>query len=145
MGSIQSIVIRPERKGVTQHAENAIIHESGIVGEHELKPDSKRHVTLISADALAEVAATVGFKGDAHAASRRNICVDALPDEDLVGRRISLGSSVILEVVCYCTPCKRMDENFGDGAVEAFEKRAGWGARVIQPGEISIGDEFRLL
>ena len=145
MGSIQSIIIRPERKGVTQQMEVAVIHESGIVGEHELKPFSKRHVTIISADALAEVSATVGFQGDAHAASRRNICVDTLPDEDLVGRRISLGKNVILEVVCYCNPCKRMDENYGNGAVEAFEKKAGWGASVIQPGEISVGDEFRLL
>ncbi|MBP7240252.1 MAG: hypothetical protein KBA14_08500 [Saprospiraceae bacterium] len=145
MGSIQSILIRPERKGVTLRKEVAVIHASGIVGEHELKPDSIRHVTIISADALAEVAATVGFQGDAHAASRRNICVDTLPDEDLVGRKISLGNDVMLEVVCYCTPCKRMDENFGEGAVDAFEKKAGWGARVIQPGKISIGDEFRLL
>lgn len=145
MGSIQSILIRPERKGVPLRKENVVVHASGILGEHELKPDSKRHVTIISADALAEVAATVGFQGDAHAASRRNICVDALPDEDLVGRRISFGEKVILEVVCYCNPCKRMDENFGDGAIEAFEKKAGWGARVIQQGEISIGDEFRLL
>lgn len=145
MGSIQSILIRPERKGVTLRKEVAEIHASGIVGEHELKPDSKRHVTLISAEALAEVAATVGFQGDAHAASRRNICVDTLPDEDLVGRKISLGENVILEIVCYCTPCKRMDENFGQGAVDAFEKKAGWGARVIQPGEISVGDDFRLL
>ena len=145
MKSIQSILIRPERKGATLKINEALIHESGIMGEHELKPESKRHVTIISAEALSEVAATVGFQGDAHAASRRNICVDTLPDEDLVGRKISLGKNVVLEVVCYCTPCKRMDENFGQGAVDAFEKKAGWGARVIQPGEISIGDEFRLL
>jgi len=145
MGSVQSIVIRPERKGVPLRMEDAVIHATGIVGEHELKPDSKRHVTIISAVALAEVAATVGFQGDAHAASRRNICVDALPDEDLVGRRISVGKHVILEIVCYCNPCQRMDENFGDGAIDAFEKKAGWGASVIQPGKISVGDDFRLL
>lgn len=145
MGSIQSIIIRPERKGVVMQIEDAVIHESGIVGDHALKPESKRHVTLISAGALAEVSANVGFQGDAHAASRRNICVDSLPDEDLIGRRISLGENVILEITCYCDPCNRMDENFGSGAIQAFEKKAGWGARVIAPGEISIGDDFRLL
>ena len=145
MGSIQSIVIRPERRGVPNRITAAVIHASGIEGDHALKPESKRHVTLISAEALDEVAASVGFQGDAHAASRRNICLDVLPDEDLVGRRISLGENVILEITCYCTPCNRMDENFGSGAIQAFEKKAGWGARVIQPGEISVGDGFRLL
>ena len=145
MAYIESILIRPERKAEPMQITDATIHASGIKGDHALKPESKRHVTLISAAALAEVAASVGFYGDAHTASRRNVCVDTLPDEDLIGRRISLGDDVILEITCYCDPCNRMDENFGSGAIQAFEKKAGWGARVITPGEISVGDDFRLL
>ena len=145
MGSIKSIIIRPEKKGIPIHITDAEIHESGITGDHALKPESKRHVTIISSAALAEVAANVGFHGDAHAASRRNICVDTLPNEDLIGRRVALGEDVILEITCYCFPCNRMDENFGDGAIQAFDKKAGWGARVITQGEISVGDGFRLL
>ena len=145
MGSIKSIIIRPERKGMPMHITDAEIHDCGITGDHARKPESKRHVTLISSTALAEVAANVGFQGDAHAASRRNICVDALPDENLIGRRVALGERVILEITCYCDPCNRMDENFGNGAIAAFEKKAGWGAKVISKGEISIGDGFRLL
>ena len=38
-----------------------------------------------------------------------------------------------------------MNENFGDGAVEAFDEKAGWGAAVIREGHIRVGDEFRVL
>jgi MOSC domain-containing protein YiiM len=86
------------------------------------------------------VAASVGFQGDAHIASRRNICVDTLPDGDLVGKKVSLGDDVLLEITCYCNPCKRMNENFGDGAVDAFDNKAGWGAIVLREGAVQVGD-----
>lgn len=145
MGRIESIVIRPEKKGPTVHLEEAAIHREGIAGDHFVRPETQRAVTLISARDLAEAVATVGFSGDAHAASRRNILVDDFPETDMVGKRIALGDEVILEITCYCFPCKRMDENFGDGAVKALDQRAGWGAIVLQEGRIRVGDTFRVL
>ncbi|HXR80163.1 MAG TPA: MOSC domain-containing protein [Saprospiraceae bacterium] len=145
MGSITSIVIRPEKRGVTQHLQAAHIHAAGIEGDHFVRPETKRSVTLVAADDLARVAANIGFQGDAHGACRRNICVDSFPEENMEGKRIALGDDVILEITCYCTPCKRMDENFGDGAVQAFDHAAGWGAIVIREGDIKVGDTFRVL
>ena len=145
MGSIQSIIIRPEKRALPQHVTNAHITPSGIEGDHYRKPEGHRQVTLLAARDLATVAVNVGFQGDAHTACRRNICVDDLPDKDLTGAKIALGDEVILEITCYCDPCKRMNENFGDGAVEAFERKAGWGARVIRDGHIRVGDAFTIL
>ena len=119
--------------------------KSGIVGDHHFKPFSKRTVTIISSDALTEVADTVGFQGDAHAASRRNICIDDLPMENLIGKKISLGDEVILEVTCYFSPCERMNENLGKGALQAFHEKAGWGAIVLQEGKIKTGDSFQVV
>lgn len=140
MGSIQSIIIRPEKKGVPHRINEAKIRVGGIDGDHYAKPEGHRQVTLIAASALATVAASVGFHGDAHIACRRNICVDALPEGDLVGKKVRLGDEVELEITCYCAPCKRMNENFGDGAVDAFENKAGWGAVVLREGEVEVGD-----
>lgn len=145
MGSIQSIIIRPEKRAHPQHVTDALITLSGIEGDHYRKPEGHRQVTLIAAHDLAIVAATVGFQGDAHTACRRNICVDDLPNTDLIGTKIALGDEVILEITCYCDPCKRMNENFGDGAVDAFERKAGWGARVIRDGYIRVGDTYSIL
>jgi MOSC domain-containing protein YiiM len=145
MGAVQSIIIRPEKRGTTQHISMAKISVGGIEGDHYFKPESGRQVTLVAKDDLATVAATVGFHGDAHSACRRNFCVDTLPEGNLVGKRIALGEEVILEITCYCFPCNRMDENFGNGAIEAFSKKAGWGAKVIHEGDVRVGDEFKVL
>lgn len=145
MGIVKSIVIRPEKKAEPRHLTVAHIHKTGIEGDHYIRPESRRQVTLIAAADLAEVAATVGFQGDAHSACRRNICVDAFPVDDMKGKRIALGDDVILEITGYCTPCQRMDENFGPGAILALQKKAGWTAIVIAEGDVRVGDEFHVL
>jgi len=145
MNAIRSILVRPEKKGQIVHLEEAIVHPHGIQGDHYVRPEVGRAVTLIAGRELAEAAAVVGFQGDAHAASRRNIMVDEFPEADMKGKRIALGEEVILEITSYCTPCSRMDENFGKGAVQALDQRAGWCAIVIRDGQIRIGDSFRLL
>jgi MOSC domain-containing protein YiiM len=145
MGIIQSIVIRPEKKGPPKHIREARIFTAGIEGDHFVRPETQRAVTLVAADDLATVAASVGFEGDAHAACRRNICVDSFPYEDMIGKRVTLGDEVILEVTCYCFPCKRMDDNFGEGTVPVFDQKAGWGAIVIREGQVKVGDKFKVL
>ena len=145
MSAVQSIIIRPEKRRVPQHIDEAILLDGGIAGDHYANPEGHRHITLVAADALATVSATVGFQGDAHLACRRNICVDTLPEGDLVGRKIAFGNDVVIEVTRYCTPCSRMNENFGDGAIDAFANRAGWCAKIIHQGKIKVGDPFSLL
>ena len=141
---IESIIIRPERKAPPLRVPNVEITDTGIKGDHYQKAEGTRQVTLIAKDDLAAVAAVVGFKGDAHIASRRNIMIDSFPEENLKGKIVGLGDEVILEIVGYCTPCFRMDENFGEGAIDAFSKKSGWVARVIKGGMISVGDLFFL-
>ena len=145
MGSVQSIVIRPVKRGEPKRITEANIFIGGIEGDHFFKPESGRQVTLVAAHDLATVSAIVGFQGDAHTACRRNICLDTLPGGDLTGKQIALGEEVILEITCYCHPCKRMNENFGDGAVETFDEKAGWVTAIIREGHIRVGDAFRVL
>lgn len=145
MGIVKSILIRPEKKAEPQHLTVAHIHTSGVEGDHYIRPESRRHVTLIAEDDLAEVAASIGFHGDAHGACRRNICVDTFPSDDMKGKRVALGDEVILEITGYCTPCQRMDDNFGPGAILALQKKAGWVAIVIEEGDVRVGDAFRVL
>jgi len=98
MSSIQSIIIRPERRAQPLRIDHAEITNAGISGDHYKKEGGTRQVTLIAKKDLAEVAATTGFQGDAHMASRRNILVDAFPHEDLKGKIVGLGTDVILEI-----------------------------------------------
>lgn len=144
MSSVKSILIRPQKKADPLHVMHIKITPAGIEGDHYNKADGKRQVTLIAADELAEMAAIIGFQGDAHLACRRNIMIESLPEGDLKGKIIGLGDKVLLEITGYCNPCFRMDENFGEGAIAAFDKRAGWTARVIEGGQVAVGDPFFL-
>lgn len=140
MPHVESIIIRPVKKGEPVRKQEVNITPLGIEGDHSAKPDGKRPVTLISASALAAAAASIGFEGDVHVACRRNILIDHLPEENMEGKIISIGKEVVLEITEYAKPCKRMDENFGEGGVEALFEKAGWGAKVISPGSIAVGD-----
>ncbi len=145
MGIVQSIIIRPKKKEAPLPVVEANVLKTGIHGDHHFKPFSKRTVTIISSESLVEVAATVGFKGNPHIACRRNICVDTLPNENMIGKKISIGNDVLLEVTCYCAPCYRMDENLGEGALQALHEKAGWGAIVLREGVIKNGDQFQVV
>ena len=144
MASIQSIIIRREKKQEPVRVTEVQITSSGVEGDHSERRKSARQVTLIGGNHLATVAANTGFQGDVHLASRRNILIDELPDGDLSGKVIQLGDEVILEIIKYCTPCFRMDENFGEGAIRAFDERAGWIAKVIREGRVAVGDKFEV-
>lgn len=124
------------------HVQRVLITSDGVDGDHSERRKSKRQVTLIGKNHLAEMAAIVGFQGDVHLASRRNIMIEQLPDGDLKGKTFKLGDKVVLEIISYCTPCERMNENFGEGAIEALDGRAGWIAKVITEGKIEVGDPF---
>ena len=59
------------------------------------------------------------------------------------GARIRIGP-VLLEVVRVAAPCKLLDDTIGRGAQEALRRRAGSVCRVLEGGEIAVGDAVEL-
>jgi MOSC domain-containing protein YiiM len=109
----------------------------GIVGDryHGTK---HRHVTVQSSTALR--AATEAFGSDVPAElTRRNLTIDEgdVPTEP--GSRIRIGGA-LLEVVRVAAPCKLLDDTIGRGAQEALRRRGGSVCRVLEGGEIAVGD-----
>lgn len=113
----------------------------GIVGDR-YHGTRHRHVTVQSAEALAEAAAAFGSEVPAEL-TRRNLTVDAgvVPREP--GARIKVGP-VLLEVVRVAAPCKLLDDTIGRGAQEALRRRAGSVCRVLSGGTIRVGDQVAL-
>ncbi|HEY1119167.1 MAG TPA: MOSC domain-containing protein [Acidimicrobiales bacterium] len=110
----------------------------GLVGDryHGAK---HRHVTLQAQDALDDAAARLGMEFRAHQ-TRRNITVDRGPVPTTPGERLRIGD-VELEVVRIAAPCRILDDTIAPGAAEALRRRAGTVFRILQGGEISVGDE----
>ncbi len=109
----------------------------GIVGDryHGTK---HRHVTVQSATALRAAAETFGADVPAEL-TRRNLTVDEGDVPTAPGSRIRIGD-VLLEVVRVASPCKLLDDTIGRGAQEALRRRGGSVCRVLEGGEIAVGD-----
>ena len=112
----------------------------GIVGDR-YHGTRHRHVTVQSAAALR--AATEAFGSDVRAElTRRNLTVDGdVPTTP--GALIRVGI-VVLEVVRVAAPCKLLDDTIGRGAQEALRRRGGSVCRVLEGGEIAVGDRVEL-
>ncbi|MDX1476963.1 MAG: MOSC domain-containing protein [Saprospiraceae bacterium] len=138
-GRVEWMSIRPERKQPVRPVNH--VHastEDGLQGDHPVKPH--RQVTLISQEALSEVAARLGTDRVDPAGTRRNIVLSGLDFSQLEGASIRIGGAVV-EITGICHPCELMNKNLGEGARAAMAGySAGLTARVVQDGDIAIGD-----
>jgi MOSC domain-containing protein YiiM len=113
----------------------------GIVGDR-YHGTRHRHVTVQSATALAAAAQAYGAPVPA-GLTRRNLTIDEGDVPRDPGARIRIGT-VVLEVVRVAAPCKLLDDTIGPGAQEALRRRAGSVCRVVEGGEIAVGDAVEL-
>lgn len=60
-----------------------------------------------------------------------------------VGQRLRAGEAVF-EITMVCDPCHRMDE-LREGLRAEIEDKRGMLARVVESGEVALGDEIELL
>ncbi|PLR28429.1 MOSC domain-containing protein [Caulobacter zeae] len=141
-GRLVWIGLRPARRAALVSVERAqITVEAGLVGDHYTgRPGGPRQVTLIQAEDLAAIA---GFLGRDDPVSpfdlRRNLVVTGINLLGLSDKRFRIGCA-LLEATGGCHPCSRMNEILGEGGYNAVRGRGGLTARVIEGGEIVVGD-----
>lgn len=141
-GRLTWIGLRPARREPLVSVDRAqITVEAGLVGDHYAgRPGGPRQVTLIQAEDLAAIAA---FLGRAEPVSpfdlRRNLVVAGINLQGLSDKRFRIGGAV-LEATGGCHPCGRMNAILGEGGYNAVRGRGGLTARVIEGGEIAVGD-----
>jgi len=140
-GRLAWIGLRTERRGPIEVVDTARVSpEHGLLGDrYGGRSGGKRQVTLIARE---DVEAVAGFLGRAELSPlvlRRNLMTEGLNLLALKGRHIAVGDA-ILEITGECHPCSRMEEVLGVGGYNALRGRGGLTARVIQAGDIRLGD-----
>ncbi len=103
---------------------------------------SRRHVSLIAREEIAEHAVALGLQTIPPGAVRANIETLGVDLLALLGQRIAVGDAV-LHFYEARTPCQKMDAICAGLRKLMDNQRQGVMAEVIQPGLIRIGDEIR--
>ena len=146
VGKVDFISIRPERKMLPSSVENVKISiEKGLEGDHYKGSSRKRQVTLIQAEHLKAMASLLRKDRIDPLLTRRNIVVSGVNLLAFKDMQFQIGEDVILEMTGACHPCSQMETNFGEGGYNAMRGHGGITAKVIQSGEIRIGDKIRLI
>ena len=97
----------------------------------------KREVLFASLEHLESVGVEPG-------AIRENLTVDGDDVEKWqIGQRVRAGGAVF-EITMVCDPCHRMDE-LRQGLRAELEGKRGMLAKVVEGGEVAVGDEVELL
>jgi MOSC domain-containing protein YiiM len=138
-GVLEWIGIRPGKRLTPKAIEAAeLVKDKGILGDHHNRA-GKRQVTLIQAEHLDALFTSLNKTPDP-ALIRRNLVIRGIDLQTLKNRNFKIGEC-ILQGTGECLPCERMNENLGDGGLDAMAGKGGITARIIKSGQISLGSE----
>lgn len=73
---------------------------------------------------------------------RRNITTEGVPLNHLVGRRFTIGET-LLEGVMLSVPCRHIEQVTGKEVFNAMIHRSGLMARIVRGGCVRVGDEIK--
>ena len=141
-GTVLALALRPVR------SQAVVIQDSlemspleGVIGDHG--KSSRRQVSLL--DEAAWRAACAELDVELEWTTRRsNVLVSNLDLQALVGRKIQLGSAVV-EVIGEVVPCHVMDAaKQGLKAALKPQWRGGVYGRVIESGQVHMGDKITI-
>lgn len=149
-GVLQHIHICPMKSAPMQALQTATLVEGrGIDGDRYFLetgtysgiPGPDRQVTLIEAEMLERVAQDCdeAISVEEH---RRNLTVSGVPLQHLVGLRFAVGD-VVLEGVRINQPCKYLNLMLKRDVYMPLWNRSGLNCRVIEGGDIHVGDTLR--
>lgn len=140
--------MRPERRKPLAEVESVrAVEFAGLEGDHRMNrnsnPEGKRHLTLFQWEHLSAIASYLGRERIEPGLLRRNPGVSGVNLLSLTGKKFFAGE-VLVEGTGLCHPCSRMEEIFGEGGYNALRGHGGITARILNRGEIRIGDGISL-
>ena len=152
-GRVASLHLHPAKPGEPLQQVDAIevVADNGILGEPRYfgrisssagKP-TRRQVSLIEREQIAEHAAALGLETIPPGAVRANIETLGISLIELAGQPIEIGEAILL--ICEPrTPCERMDAVCLGLRALMENNRQGVLARVVESGRIGVNAPIRL-
>lgn len=109
----------------------------GLVGDRffDHKENFKGQITFFDLRVYQELCETLRVADRDPSVFRRNVVLDGVDLNDLIGQSFSL-QGVVFEGTEECSPCYWMDQAFGKGAEAALRDRGGLRARILSSGTL---------
>jgi len=136
MIAVSEITLAPGR-GVEGDRYNLAL-EAGFYSQ---KPEDGRQITLFEIETLWALRRDHAIEIGAHD-HRRNVTVEGVPLNHLVGRQFWLGET-LLEATRLSTPCLHIEEITGEKIFKPLINRSGLNCRILRGGLVRIGDPVR--
>jgi MOSC domain-containing protein YiiM len=110
-------------------------------GFYSHKPEEGRQITLFEIETLQALERdhNLALLPEEH---RRNVTVEGVPLNHLVGRRFWLGEA-LLEATRLSTPCRHIEEILGKAVFDPLINRSGLNCRILSGGIVTVGDVVR--
>ena len=140
-GVVEWLGVRPARLAPMRAADALTLTPGeGVEGDHYRSATTGgRQVTVIAAEHLAAIGSFLGGDGAPPELLRRNVGVRGVNLLALKSRRFRLGGA-LLECTGECHPCSKMERLLGTGGYNAVRGHGGITARVLDGGEVRLGD-----
>jgi MOSC domain-containing protein YiiM len=138
MATVAALFTSPARKSgrSASHERVQAVADHGFEGCAHANPP-KREVLFASKEHLDELGLEPGV-------IRENVTVAGDDVEQWpVGQQVRVGEAVF-EITMVCDPCYKMDE-LREGLRKELQGKRGMLARVVEGGEVAVGDEIVLL
>jgi MOSC domain len=153
-GMVASLHLHPTEAGAPLAATEAIelIAGKGVLGEpryfgklsSSTGQPSRRQVSLIECEQIAEHATALGLQGIPPGVVRSNIETEGIALVPLVGRQVQIGSAVLF-LYAPRDPCHKMDLICQGLRERMMNQRQGVLAEVVRSGSIRRGDAIVVL
>jgi MOSC domain-containing protein YiiM len=148
-GSLEAIHLADREGGPMRAVDRvAAIAGIGLEGDRyalpiaDQDPTEIREVTLVEAEQLDWLADEHGIRLQP-GATRRNLTTRGVRLNELVGRTFRVGA-VRIQGVELCEPCAHMQEMVGRPVLRPLVHRAGLRARLLDDGELQVGDPIEV-
>ncbi|MBK1827086.1 MOSC domain-containing protein [Haloferula rosea] len=126
---------------IESHERIELIAGRGIQGDRffDWKDDYKGQITFIDVRIIEAVREHAGKSDLPAEAFRRNVVIEGLDLNTLIGRQFRIGG-ILLEGSEECRPCYWMDEACGKpGTEELMKGHGGLRCRILESGRLSCG------
>jgi len=139
MAEIISIHVVRKRNATAEPCNHVTVRSNfGIVGDYRSEKFQIGQITLIEAEAIDAMSSELGYDIP-DGASRRQVMVRGAILNELISQNLRIGQ-ILVRVEGKCNPCKNMEEKIGHGARNAMDNKGGVRCRIIEGGEIHVGD-----